>query len=550
MKRSILISSLIALFGAEQPAWAGSVRGGGDTLRLTFVQARETAAHFVAKINEAAIPSNLDPEIRKFIISNKNKLAGDLLASDHEWIYEENTNFTACAQTDIPLSDEQVLPRSAKVSLYFPVCRTAAPSVKEAAALLIHESVHHFGIQDHEFCDQVALAIIKAWEKGLLDWEAMPQGPEAREGHTAVWTGQEMLIYGGSKVNGDEGTNDFYAYNPEKRAWRRIEAPANLKRTRHLALWTDDEMIIWGGEVCVPIPNTSLCNVNWLNSGAAYNLETNTWRLIQGPGNVERISLSNSSYARKAQDIAWTGNRLAVWGGDCALTKSNLGGLIDIAVANAKWESITPDTNAQRCSGHTLTYGDGKLYVYGGFIPTSTDARNPDLYVTAAGSVYDLKAKSWSILNSPSGTKPRYNHTAVWSGKDLIVFSGVLQNADTRNVKSNGLLYRPGSGWKAFASESVQEREGHVAIWTGNEMLVYGGKTRYLQILLGDVSFFDPATMTWRITGSSSENALDARMSTAAAWTGDRLLVWGGLVSATGAAGTATRAKDGAVFRP
>ena len=550
MKPTSIIGSLFALLSVGQPVHAGSVRGGGDTLRLTFVQARDSAAHFVTKINEAAFPLNLDPEVRKFIISNKNKLAGDLLASDHEWVYDVDTNFTACAQTDIPQSDEAVIPRAAKITLYFPVCRSAAPSVKEAAALLIHESVHHFGIDDHGFADHVALAIVKAWERGLLDWEAMPAGPEAREGHSAVWTGQEMLIFGGSKTSEANGSNDFYAYHPERRTWRQIPAPAHLKRTNHLALWNNDEMIIWGGEVCVPISNSSLCNSQWLNSGAVYNLEKNSWRLIEGPGGLERISLPRQSHSFKAQEIAWTGDRLAVWGGDCSGSKTSMGGLLNLANPNAVWEPIAAENQALRCSGHSLSYGDGKLYIYGGFAPASSDPKDQTLVLSASGATYDLVRKSWTLLKAPLAAKPRYNHTSVWSGKELIIFSGILQNADMRSLKSSGLIFRPKAGWQDFSSESVPEREGHKAIWTGNEMLVYGGKSRYMQVLLGDVSFFDPATTTWRVTSASNDRALDGRIAAGVAWTGDRLLVWGGLVSSSGASGAARPNGEGAVFRP
>src|SRR5207302_7067682 len=79
-------------------------------------------------------------------------------------------------------------------------------------------------------------------------WQQRDNGtpPGARSGHTAVWTGTEMIVWGG--YNGSSYLNDGARYNPAANVWTALPtngAPAG--RATHTAVWTGAEMIIWGG---------------------------------------------------------------------------------------------------------------------------------------------------------------------------------------------------------------------------------------------------------------------------------------------------------------
>ena len=71
--------------------------------------------------------------------------------------------------------------------------------------------------------------------------------PAARTSHTAVWTGSEMIIWGGfDNVIGNSNTGG--RYNPSTDSWiatSTTNAPA--RRSDHTAVWTGREMIVWGG---------------------------------------------------------------------------------------------------------------------------------------------------------------------------------------------------------------------------------------------------------------------------------------------------------------
>ena len=74
--------------------------------------------------------------------------------------------------------------------------------------------------------------------------------PAAREYHTAVWTGSEMIVWGGNFVPLNTGGR----YNPSTDSWAATSitnAPA--ARIYHTAVWTGTEMIIWGGDLVLPL---------------------------------------------------------------------------------------------------------------------------------------------------------------------------------------------------------------------------------------------------------------------------------------------------------
>ena len=69
--------------------------------------------------------------------------------------------------------------------------------------------------------------------------------PEGRYDHTAVWTGFEMIVWGGFNIS---GLNTGGRYNPSTDSWTATStANAPIGRGAPTAVWTGFEMIVWGG---------------------------------------------------------------------------------------------------------------------------------------------------------------------------------------------------------------------------------------------------------------------------------------------------------------
>jgi hypothetical protein len=87
----------------------------------------------------------------------------------------------------------------------------------------------------------------KISEGGCVEdtWTATAGAPAVRGGHTAVWTGTEMIVWG------DSGDTSGGRYNPSTDTWAATSTTnAPEARSGHTAVWTGNEMIVWGRASC------------------------------------------------------------------------------------------------------------------------------------------------------------------------------------------------------------------------------------------------------------------------------------------------------------
>jgi hypothetical protein len=128
---------------------------------------------------------------------------------------------------------------------------------------------------------------------------AVGAGFTGRFGHAAVWTGTEMIIWGGT--NGTSYYGNGLRYNPASNTWSPMSASgAPSARAFASVAWTGTEMIVWGGADGSAVGDT-------LEGGARYNPATNTW---------SPISPSGEPGDRRLASSVWTGTELILWGGD------------------------------------------------------------------------------------------------------------------------------------------------------------------------------------------------------------------------------------------
>ena len=78
---------------------------------------------------------------------------------------------------------------------------------------------------------------------------SITNAPQTREGQTAVWTGTEMIVWGGRAYPGPINLNTGGRYNPITDSWTATSTTnAPFARSGHTAVWTGSEMIVWGGQ--------------------------------------------------------------------------------------------------------------------------------------------------------------------------------------------------------------------------------------------------------------------------------------------------------------
>jgi hypothetical protein len=109
----------------------------------------------------------------------------------------------------------------------------------------------------------------------------------------------------------------------------------------------------------------------------------------------------------------------------------------------------------------------------------------------------------------------------------MIVWGGYFYDASGHFTKLNtGGRYRPSSdAWTATATTGAPSpRMSHAAVWTGSEMIVWGGLSGIVYLNSG--GRYAPSTDSW--TETTTTGAPSPRTSHAAVWTGSEMIVWGG----------------------
>jgi hypothetical protein len=147
-------------------------------------------------------------------------------------------------------------------------------------------------------------------------------------------------------------------------------------------------------------------------------------------------------------------------------------------------------------------------------LPTISDALN--------GCINDTWTAT-SITNAPDA---RAGHTGVWTGSEMIVWGGV-DNTNGTNVLNTGGRYNPSTdSWTATSTTNAPSaRSGHTAVWTGSEMIVWGGPLTFTPPFAGTGGRYNPITDSW--TATSTTNAPLTRRHHTAVWTGSEMIVWG-----------------------
>jgi hypothetical protein len=130
--------------------------------------------------------------------------------------------------------------------------------------------------------------------------------PSGREFHTAVWTGSEMVVWGGYNLSSFFNTGG--RYNPNTDSWTATTiANAPVARYDHTAVWSGSEMIVWGG----------VDSSNQFNTGGRYNPSTDSWTAT---------STTNAPSGRELHTAVWTGSEMIIWGGTNGISYFNTGG--------------------------------------------------------------------------------------------------------------------------------------------------------------------------------------------------------------------------------
>ena len=172
-----------------------------------------------------------------------------------------------------------------------------APEARmSAAAVWTGTSLYVWGGQGES--GELATGSELAFSGGVpTTWTALPtaNAPAARTGHTAVWAGDRMVIWGGQSSS--VPLADGAAYCPGCGGWTAVSTEnAPVARTGHVAVWSGGEMMVVGGSN----------GGGDVSTAAAYDPQTSEWRALSALG---------GPLARSGATAVWTSTDLLVFGG-------------------------------------------------------------------------------------------------------------------------------------------------------------------------------------------------------------------------------------------
>lgn len=321
---------------------------------------------------------------------------------------------------------------------------------------------------------------------GIGTWlpTSTTNAPSPRNDATAIWTGQEMIVWGGYGASVGAYINNGGRYNPVTDSWQAIStlnAPAPCSQVD--SIWTGQEMIVWCGRLSIEG-----------YKGGRYDPTTDTWT---------PMSTLNAPGGRSYSTVIWTGTEMIVWGG-YGTAYLNSGRRYNPSTDT--WQLVSQTGAPAPRMHHTAVWTGTEMLVWGG-------DGGPFAFIGDTGGSYDPVTDTWSNISSSGFLYNKLGHVANWSGAEMVVWHG----------NTNSGRYNPATNhWNQIASlNALVDRQSPLSNWTESQMVVWGGGN------LNSGGSYSPVADSWNLM--TFTNAPSGRSGGVSVWAGTVFIVWGGL---------------------
>lgn len=286
-----------------------------------------------------------------------------------------------------------------------------------------------------------------------------------------VWTGTEVVVWGGEKPSEGEWHDDGAAFNPATGVWRELADSPLAPRSEHVAVWTGSEILICCGRI-----------VGGGIAAAAYHPASDQWREIAAPPLSPAFG-----------EAIWTGREMLVFGGVGGGGTTNLTGAAAYDPVDDSWRRLADlPYGLERTADSTI--GGGVIYAW----------PSPLAGVAPGPLLYDIAADEWRPLPDPPDHAPS-SPSLVWTGDNLFAY-GVEEHHD--RVTGTSVLFDTATETWSHTTpaplEPVQPSEGvdgsQKAAWTGDEVIIWTGwvGTNWDEPITRVVAY-DPEADSWRL---------------------------------------------------
>ena len=210
-------------------------------------------------------------------------------------------------------------------------------------------------------------------------------------------------------------------------------------------------------------------------------------------------------------------------------TSAQKGTAVSLAqLAAGRWEVLPdapmpPDAPTGHRRSFVRAWTGHEFVIWGG--GTAADSRE---VLHGDGIAYNPRTNRWRSL-PPAPIPPTAQATAVWTGRELIIWGG-FDNIGVTHLTAAGAAYDPSTNaWRMIAASPLAPRSSPVSVWTGREMIVLGGyplvRNNTLTVYR-DAAAYDPATNTWRDLAPLPAPPGHDLQYPIPVWTDSQLLLW------------------------
>lgn len=363
--------------------------------------------------------------------------------------------------------------------------------------------------------------------------------PGKRSEAMDVWTGFEWIVFGGLDVSVTPTPvlKTGAKYTPATDAWQVItDAPVDplrlLSRESAIAIWTGTEVLVWT-HLARELTFDAQGRSTFLE--LRYQPDTDSWTSTEQP--LATTNAANFSFDRSNTPHVWTGQELIVWGGIVRRIKSGPDRYRDDGVlynpTTRQAEMIEPTglpVYPSKREDFAMVFSDtDELIIWAGWYkPTENIADNVFL---DTGFRYSLPQKQWRGMSAVDAPVAQAGPVAVYrtldSGGFMLTTAGYPGPDDRLGYKEHTVsLYYPATDtWAAepfsipdqpyadasnlFFKDYALTGNGDLIMWSGERSAVYGSGFQW------SVLPQPPKPVTKRIDAMST-------------WTGEEFLVWGG----------------------
>lgn len=325
-------------------------------------------------------------------------------------------------------------------------------------------------------------------------WTQMATSPlMARVPGAAVWTGEEMVVVGGSSTTpcgtgSDcavqlEPLADGAAYDPVADTWRRV-SPSPVAFAHGNATWTGSEMLVVANRAAAgdadvlmsyvpstdewalrtPPPQAGLGDPVWTGDAWVFTDQTTIdggrdWEYVPGSNTWDRLPIDPIGPAHDRR-LVWTNEELILFASVFDVESEPVNGFWEAAAlesASGVWRRLRDP--------EIVNNGDQWIPA-NGFVVNPTEGTTDEVSgeVHPFGGVLDVRTENWSDLPEPEPL----------TGDHRVSRTGFVGDAGGWVVTDHRLFDPETRRWHEVMPRPDAVYPG-AAVWTGSEILTWGG---------------------------------------------------------------------------